>query len=289
VARARTEEIFSRLGRWRAATLDDAKAMAASTYDAAADSYDDPANSFWDRFGRSTVERLDLPAGARVFDACCGAGASAIPAAERVGPQGSVLGVDLAQNLLALARAKASARGLENIEFRAGDILDPALPASGFDAVVCVFGIFFVPDMPAAVRALWRLIRPGGLLAITTWGRNFFEPGSTAFWSAVGRERPDLYKGWNAWDRITDPSSLRALLREAGADQVDAIAEAGSHPIETPEAWWSAVLGTGFRGTLDRLETAARERVRQANLQFVRDSGLRSIEANVVYAVATKA
>ena len=54
--------------------------------------------------------------------------------------------------------------------------------------MVCVFGIFFVPDMPAAVRALWHVVRPGGRLAITTWGPRFLEPASTAFWNAV-RER----------------------------------------------------------------------------------------------------
>lgn len=135
-------------------TPDDAKAKAAATYNAAADFYDDPANSFWDRFGRKTIERLRLPLGARVLDACCGAGASALPAAEKVGSQGFVLGIDLAENLLTLARAKASARGLKNIEFRVADVLDPGVLESQFDAVVCVFGIFFIPDMPAAVRAL---------------------------------------------------------------------------------------------------------------------------------------
>src|SRR4249920_84658 len=104
-------------------TSDDASTKAAATYNAASDAYDDPANSFWDRFGRRTIDRLGLESGARVLDACCGSGASAIPAAERVGPQGSVLGIDLADNLLALARAKAHARGLENVE------LSPRRPA----------------------------------------------------------------------------------------------------------------------------------------------------------------
>ena len=269
-------------------TLDDAKARAATTYNAAADFYDDPANSFWGHFGRQTVERLRLAPGAQVLDACCGAGASAIPAAEAVGPNGSVLGIDLAQNLLALARAKASARGLDNVEFRQGDLLDPALPQSRFDAVVCVFGIFFLPDMPAAVRALWRAVRPGGRLAITTWGPNFFEPGSTAFWNSIRDARPDLYKGFNPWDRITDPASVRALLQSGGAEAVVAVAEAGAHPIPSPEAWWAAVLGSGYRGTLDQLDASARERVRIANLNYIRESRVRSVEANVVYAVATK-
>jgi ubiquinone/menaquinone biosynthesis C-methylase UbiE len=88
-----------------------------------------------------------LSRGAQVLDACCGSGASAIPSAETVGPNGFVLGVDLAEYLLELARRKVEQRGLSNVEFRAVDLLDLGLPESSFDAVVCVFGIFFVPDI----------------------------------------------------------------------------------------------------------------------------------------------
>src|SRR5580704_10106636 len=93
-------------------TADEARGRAAKTYNAAADAFDDPANSFWERFGRRTIERLQLRKGAAVLDVCCGSGASALPAAEIVGPSGSVLGVDLADRLLENARAKAQARAL---------------------------------------------------------------------------------------------------------------------------------------------------------------------------------
>jgi len=269
-------------------TPEDAKTRATVAYNAAADSYDDPANSFWGRFGRTTVERLRLSPGARVLDVCCGSGASALPAAEAVGPDGSVLGIDLATNLLELARAKAAVRGLRNAEFRLGDMLDLNLPDSQFDAVVCVFGIFFVPDMSAAVRALWRVVRPGGRLALTTWGPRFFEPATAAFWNAIRAERPDLYRGFNPWDRICEPAAVRALLREGGVEYADVVAEPGTHPIPSAEAWWSAVLGSGYRGTLDQLDAAARERVRAANFDYVRTSGIDRVEANVVYAVASK-
>src|SRR4026208_901690 len=135
---------------------EDAKARAAAAYNAAADRYDDPANSFWERFGRRTVERLNLSPGARVLDVCCGSGASAIPAAQAVGPNGFVLGVDLAENLLDFAKTTARERGLENIEFRGADMLDLDLAPSTFDVVICVFGIFFVPDMQQAIQTLWK-------------------------------------------------------------------------------------------------------------------------------------
>lgn len=259
-----------------------------AAYNAAADTYDDPANSFWERFGRRTVERLALEPGMRVLDVCCGSGASALPAAELVGPRGSVLGVDLAEKLLERARAKAVERGLRNAEFRTGDMLDLGFARGAFDAVVCVFGVFFVQDMAAAVRSLWSAVRPGGRLAVTTWGPRFFEPATSAFWSAVRAERPDLYKGFNPWDRICEPAALRALLAEGGVADAEVVAESGEHPIASPEAWWAAVLGSGYRGTLEQLDPAARERVRIANLDHVRRSGIRAVEANVVYAVASR-
>src|SRR5262249_3150310 len=127
------------------ATPEEARAKATATYNAAADRYDDPANAFWERFGRATVERLRLGPGSPVLDVCCGSGASALSAANAVGPEGSVFGIDLAGKLLELARAKAARQGLRNVEFREGDLLDLRLPATHFDAVICVFGIFFVP------------------------------------------------------------------------------------------------------------------------------------------------
>ena len=200
-----------------------------------------------------------------------------------------MLGIDLSGKLLELAREKAKSRRLQNVEFRAGDMLDPGVPDSHFYAVVCVFGIFFVPDMPAAVRVLWRALRPGGKLAITTWGPRFLEPANTAFWNSIREVRPDLYKGFNPWDRICDPPAVDSMLREAGVMGAEVVAEAGQHPIASPEAWWAAVLGTGYRGTLDQLDAAGRERVRAANLGYIRQSGTSAVKANVVYAIARKA
>jgi len=268
--------------------MDEASERAAATYNAAADLFDNPVNSFWDRFGRRTVERLQLRAGERVLDACCGSGASAIPAAQQVGPAGRVLGVDVAERLLDLGRAKARRLGLTNLEFRLGDMRSLGLPDESHDAVVCVFGIFFVPDIAGAVRGLWRLVRPGGRLAVTTWGKNVFEPADTAFWEAVRAERPDLYKGFSPWDQISDPDTLRQALEAAGVRAAEISAESGTHSIQSPDDWWTLVVGTGYRRTVDQLDAAARERVRAANLDFLRERGVRTLEANVLYALATK-
>ena len=267
---------------------ENAQGRAAFTYNAAADFYDASPLSFWDHFGRRTIELASLPIGSRVLDVCCGSGASALAAAEAVGPKGNVIGVDLAKQLLDLARTKAIQRRLTNIEFEVGDMLSMRFSPATFDAVVCVFAIFFVPDMTRAVSELWSRIRPGGKLAVTTWGPNFCEPANDTFWSSIKNVRPDLYKGFNPWDRIDNPASLGEILNEAGVESPKIIAENRRHPIKSAEDWWTIVLGSGYRGTIEQLTEAERETVKQANMAFIRDENISAVETNVLYALATK-
>jgi len=267
---------------------ENAQDRAAFTYNAAADFFDASPLGFWDYFGRRTIELASLPRGSRVLDVCCGTGASALPAAEAVGPTGKIIGVDLAEELLELARRKAVQQRLGNIKFEVGDMLSLRFPTESFDAVVCVFGIFFVPDMPRAVSELWSRIRPGGKLAMTTWGPNFFQPGSDAFWRSIKDVRPDLFKGFNPWDRINDPGSLTKIFDEAGIAPPKIVPENRLHPINSAEDWWTIVLGSGYRGTIEQLTLAERQKVQDANLAFIRNEKISAIETNVLYALAAR-
>ncbi len=256
-----------------------AQARLEKTYNAAADHYDHPALSFWDRFGSRTVERLPIAPGMNVLDVCCGMGGSALPAAVRVRPSGRVVAVDLAQNLLDKGAKRAAERGLPNIQFRRADLEDLPFADQSFDAVLCVFGIFFVPDLHGAVRGLWRLVRPTGLLAITIWGAKMFEPADDKFWEAVRQEDPELFKSIKPWNKIVQPDPLRALLVACGVTDPDVVAEPGTHPLDTPEDWWTIILGSGYRSTVDALSPPVRERVRVARFaRSERGSNQRSLK-----------
>jgi ubiquinone/menaquinone biosynthesis C-methylase UbiE len=264
---------------------DEAIARAVKTYNAAADTFDAAPLSFWSRYGQRTIDHLNLQPGDQVLDVCCGTGASAIPAAIAVGPTGSVLGVDVSDGLLGLAREKV--QHLDNIEFRNHDCMALDFPDGQFDAIVCVFGIFFLPDMTAALRELWRMVKPGGKLAITSWGQTVFAPMDQVFWDAIQAERPDLYKQYTPWDRISEPTSLQALLASAGATAA-VLAESDTQMLQTPEDWWTIVMGGGWRGTIEQIDAPTVERIRQVNLDYLETSGVRSLDVDVLYAMAER-
>jgi ubiquinone/menaquinone biosynthesis C-methylase UbiE len=201
-----------------------------------------------------------------------------------VGAMGHVIGVDLAEAAVARARQRAAGEGLGNVEFRVADFDQVYFRPASFDAVLCVFGVFFFPDMAAALRKMWRYLRGGGRVVITTRGPEMYEPADSLFWDAVRRERPELYKTFTPWERLASPESVRGLFEQAGIAEVEIEAEDHPHELASAEDFWALVMGTGYRGTVDQLTDDQRERVRESCLKLE----ARSLRSPVLYAVAKK-
>ena len=125
-------------------------------------------------------------------------------------------------------------------------------------------------------------------MAITTWGPRVLEPGNSAFWRAVQGVRPALYKDYNPWDRINEPLALRAMLLDGGVQPNEVLAESSTQPLDSPEDFWTIVLGSGYRSVIEQLDRASLERVRHAALDFISKQGIRSVETNAIYAFARK-
>src|SRR5262249_49883839 len=111
---------------------------------------------------RALFAAAGLAPGMRVLDVGCGPGDVALLAAELVGPSGSVVGVDVTPAVGATARARAHARGLTRVSFRAGDLRAVELD-DVFDAVVGRFVLMYQADPAASLRAVLRAVRDGGL------------------------------------------------------------------------------------------------------------------------------
>ncbi|HEU5149802.1 MAG TPA: methyltransferase domain-containing protein [Iamia sp.] len=158
---------------------------------------------------------LLLRAGERLLDVGCGTGEAARALAEDLGPGGEVLGVDVSEEMLAVARRRAA--GAATIRFEVGDAQGLDLPDGGFDAVRSERTLQWVADPGAAVAEMARVLRPSGRLVLidTDWSTLTLEAGDDAVTAAV-REglRAERARPANVGRR------LGALAREAGLDVV---------------------------------------------------------------------
>ncbi len=260
-------------------------ALVIATYTQAADTFDELP--FWHHYGRRTVELAGVGTGERVLDLCCGTGASALPAARAVGRTGSVLGVDLTPALVQVARANAAHQGLAQVRFEAGDVTALRFAPGSFDVVQSVFGMFFLPDMAAMLRAAWGWLAPGGRLVTTVWGRTVLAPGEAYFWDAVTREDPSLDHISPA-ALLAEPDALLRLHAEAGVAVPEVARESWRMPLGSPEAFWPVIMGTSNRGVFEALAADARVRVKHATIDRLRAEGVDTLDMDALIAIARK-
>jgi arsenite methyltransferase len=109
----------------------------------------------------------DLHEGERVLDLGSGGGIDVLLSARRVGPAGFAYGVDMTDDMLALARANAAKAGAQNVEFRKGEIEALPLPDTAVDVVISNCVINLSTDKPAVLAEMFRVLVPGGRIGIT--------------------------------------------------------------------------------------------------------------------------
>jgi ubiquinone/menaquinone biosynthesis C-methylase UbiE len=149
-----------------------------------------------------------------VLDVACGTGIVARGAVARVGDHGRVVGLDATEAMLTVAQRIES-----RVEWHVGDAVDLPFDSGSFDAVICQSGLMFFPDQVAAVREMWRMLRPGGRVAVQVWAnceaQNTF---AGIVEEHAGALVADQYRTpWN----LSDSELLLALFEEAGLADVE--------------------------------------------------------------------
>jgi enediyne biosynthesis protein CalE5 len=116
------------------------------------------------------VELAGVEPGSRVLDVAAGYGEPSLTAARAAGVEGAVLATDISAAMIAFGRERAAAIGLENIEFVESDAASLDFPEASFDAALSRWGIIFEPDAEAAAARIRSFLKPGGRMAISSWG-----------------------------------------------------------------------------------------------------------------------
>jgi SAM-dependent methyltransferase len=169
--------------------------------------------------GLHAIERAAIAPGERVLDVGCGCGATSIELARRVGPGGSVAGVDISHVMLERARSRVRDAGLPHLRFEEADAQIHGFPRAGFDVLFSRFGVMFFADPEAAFVNLRRALCPGGRFVFICWRPMAENPWMMVPLGAALRHLPPpplLAPGAPGPFAFADAERVRGILSRAG-------------------------------------------------------------------------
>jgi ubiquinone/menaquinone biosynthesis C-methylase UbiE len=263
------------------------KALIAGVFGRAAPTYERAGPPFFSEVARRLVALMDLPAGARVLDVATGAGAAMFEAARRAGPAGMVVGVDLAEPMVAEARRRLQEVGVANAAVLVMDAEALGFRAEAFDAVLCASALYLLPQPVEALRGFRRVLRPGGRLAVAVFGADLDQR-----WNWRGELLARLAPPLESLGRRYDQASLRQTIEEVGLRGMAVEVERLDVAYADAATWWASDWSHGERAALELLSEPALAAYRQAAFQAIeacreRDGALHW-RPEVIFALAAR-
>ena len=199
-----------------------------------------------------------LRPGERVADVACGTGIIARLAATQVGATGAVTAVDLAPDMIDVARRTPKPTGAP-IEWHVGDAESLPLDDESCDVVLCQMGLMFMADRTAALSEMRRVLAPGGRVVINTPGR--IQPPFELLEQAIAEHLdPGLGMFVRAVFSMPDPTAVAGLLGEAGFRDVDAKEEVAELDLPDPASFlWQYINLSPMGPIVEPAPPAAKE------------------------------
>ena len=235
------------------------------------------------------IDIAQLRRGERVLDVACGTGVVARLAAERVGDTGAVAGLDLNPGMLAVARSVTPSD--MTIDWHEASAEAMPLSDESFDVVLCQLGLQFVPDKPAALREMQRVLVPGGRLIINVVG-----PKPRAF--AILAEalahhiKPETSGFVDVVFSLHDPGELQHLISGAGFRDVAVQSDTRTLRLPAPEEFlWQYVQSTPLANAVAQVDDESRVALEHdvvAKWQAFVEDGALTLQVGIVVATARK-
>jgi SAM-dependent methyltransferase len=190
------------------------------------------------------VEALDPQPGETILELAAGVGDTGLAAAERVGPSGTLISTDFAQQMVEAARRRADELGVSNAEFRTMDAERMDLADESVDGVLCRWGYMLMADPAAALRETKRVLKQGGRVAFSVWSDPEANP-----WASVPAKALHEHTGIQPPDpqapgifAMASEDRTRALLGEAGLEPSRMERVEMVWHFDTPDDHWHYVM-----------------------------------------------
>jgi ubiquinone/menaquinone biosynthesis C-methylase UbiE len=225
------------------------------------------------------------------LDVATGSGLAAFMAAEVVGPGGRVIGVDLSEAMVTLARKRAAKEGVNNVEFIHMDAEELEFPSDSFDAVLCALGLMLFPQPKTGLSEMRRVLRTGETAALSVFGRG----SRVALRALIEPFIPHMPRPPQRGPSIFGfgrTEVLEEAARAAGFSDVTTHQEAHILAFDHEEGVWEMLLSLGRLAQIhSRLPAETQAQLREQVFQIARDEcstpqGALELPFELTYAVA---
>jgi ubiquinone/menaquinone biosynthesis C-methylase UbiE len=239
-------------------------------------------------FATALLDAAGLHRGERALDIACGTGVVTRLAADRVGPDGAVAGLDINPGMLAVARSLPTSGAA--IEWYEGNAESLPLAEGSFDVVLSSLGLQFVPDKASALREMRRVLAPDGRLTVATVGPT---PFFAILEQALARHvNPEAAGFMRVVFSLYEPEELEKLTSGAGFRVVEVRSKGLTITIPQPaEFLWQYVHSTPLAAAVAQIDDAGRAALERDVVagwrSFVRDGAL-AFDVNAVLTTARK-
>jgi ubiquinone/menaquinone biosynthesis C-methylase UbiE len=245
------------------------------TYDRAAHLYDQVGARRFSYFGNLLIDALAIPPGAHVLDIASGRGALLLPAAEKVGATGRVIGIDLAPQMVALTQAEIERRGLTQASMILMDADDPTFEPESFDYILCGSALFFL-DFDRLLPKLRALLKTGGLFAASL-PFNPTDKEEFARWQWLFDLTKAVFPAdftpppaWIMPRRLSKPELAEAALTQAGFTEVRTERHDATLYFRDENDWWEWEWSQGSRFWVEGMSPEGLERFKRESMEHLR-------------------
>jgi ubiquinone/menaquinone biosynthesis C-methylase UbiE len=186
-------------------------------WDLVAEGYTDTTMGMFRGYVDAALEFVPLCRDSQVADIACGPGTLSLVAAKQTA---SVKALDFSENMLAMLRKGMEEQNIENIEPYQGDGQELPFDDESFDAAFSMFGLMFFPDRPKGFAELFRTLKPGGRVCVSSWAPVDQSPMMAVMFGAMQKIKPDIPDPRHDLGSLENPDVLAAELRNAGFKDV---------------------------------------------------------------------
>ena len=243
--------------------------------------WDDFTMHFLKPMGDAIIDELNIKEDDTVLDVACGTGEPGLTIAA-MAKNGKVIGTDVADKMLEIAKENAGSRQIRNYETKTCDVCELPFDDSSFDKISCRMGFMFFPDMQMASDEMYRVLKTGGKMATSVWAGPENNIWITAIMGIINKniQLQPPPAGAPGMFRCAAPGFIKSLLESSGFKNVNEKLITGKVFYENFDQFWEMMneVAAPVVGALskadDNMKQKIKNEVRELSEQYKTDKGL---------------